>query len=317
MPKILITRRLPSAVLAKLETAAEIDLYTGEAAIPADELRARVADKDALISLLTDNIDRSVVDAAPALKVIANVAVGYNNIDIPYARSRGVVVTHTPDVLTESVADFTWALILAITRRLAEGERVVRRGAWKGWALDFMLGTELRGKQLGLVGVGRIGRAVAARAPAFGMRVAFTEVFETTVDGAEPMSFDRLLTTSDIVSLHVPLTPETRHLMDKRTLARMKRSAFLINTARGPVVDEEALAWALQQHLIAGAALDVFENEPAVHPDLLGLENVLLVPHLASGTTETRTAMADLAAENVLAVLQGRAPVTPVPAPTA
>jgi len=313
MPKILITRRLPSAVLSKLEAAAEIDLYTGDGAIPAEELRARIADKDALISLLTDAVDRSVVDAAPNLKVIANVAVGFNNIDIPYALSRGVVVTHTPDVLTESVADFTWALILAITRRLAEGERVVRRGAWKGWALDFMLGTELRGKQLGLVGVGRIGRAVAARASAFGMRVAFTEVFETTVDGAEAMSFDRLLTTSDVVSLHVPLTPETRHLMDKRTLARMKRSAFLINTARGPVVDEEALAWALQQHLIAGAALDVFENEPVVHPDLLTLENVLLVPHLASGTTETRTAMAELAADNVLAVLQGRPPVTPVP----
>ena len=314
MPKILITRRLPSAVLSKLEAAAEIDLYTGDGAIPADELRARIADKDALISLLTDAVDRSVVDAAPNLKVIANVAVGFNNIDVPYALSRGVVVTHTPDVLTESVADFTWALILAITRRLAEGERVVRRGAWKGWALDFMLGTELRGKQLGLVGVGRIGRAVAARASAFGMRVAFTEVFETTVDGAEAMSFDRLLTTSDVVSLHVPLTPETRHLIDKRTLARMKRSAFLINTARGPVVDEQALAWALQQHLIAGAALDVFENEPAVHPDLLTLENVLLVPHLASGTTETRTAMAELAADNVLAVLQGRPPVTPVPA---
>jgi glyoxylate reductase len=316
MPKILITRRLPSAVLSKLEAAAEIDLYTGDGAIPAEELRARIADKDALISLLTDAVDRSVVDAGPSLKVIANVAVGYNNIDIPYALSRGVVVTHTPDVLTESVADFTWALILAITRRLAEGERVVRRGAWKGWALDFMLGTELRGKQLGLVGVGRIGRAVAARAAAFGMRVAFTEVFETTVDGAEAMSFDRLLTTSDVISLHVPLTPETRHLIDKRTLARMKRSAFLINTARGPVVDEAALAWALQQHLIAGAALDVFENEPAVHPDLLTLENVLLVPHLASGTTETRTAMAELAADNVLAVLQGRPPVTPVPAAT-
>ena len=317
MHRVLVTRRLPTSVLSKLEAAADIDLYRGEAAMSPDELRARIANKDALISLLTDSIDRSVVDAAPALKVIANVAVGYNNIDVAYATSRGIVVTHTPDVLTESVADFTWGLILAITRRLAEGERLVRRGAWKGWALDFMLGTELRGKQLGLVGVGRIGRAVAARAPAFGMRVAYTEVFETTLEGAESMSLDRLLNTSDIVSLHVPLTPETRHLIDKRSLARMKRSAYLINTARGPVVDEAALAWALQQHLIAGAALDVFENEPAVHPDLLALENVLLVPHLASGTTETRTAMADLAAENVLAVLSGRPAATPVPAPTA
>ena len=313
MPKILVTRRLPSSVLSKLEASADIDLYTGDGAMPAGELRARVVDKDGLISLLTDSVDRSVVDAARGLKVIANVAVGYNNIDVAYAASRGIVVTHTPDVLTESVADFTWALILAVTRRLAEGERVLRRGAWQGWALDFMLGTELRGKQLGLVGVGRIGRAVAARAPAFGVRVAYSEIFETVVDGAESMSLDRLLNTSDVVSLHVPLTPETRHLIDKRALARMKRSAFLINTARGPVVDEAALAWALQQHLIAGAALDVFENEPSVHPDLLALENVLLVPHLASGTTETRTAMADLAADNVLAVLAGRPAVTPVP----
>jgi len=313
MPKILITRKLPASVLAKLSAVADVDLYIGDAAIPADELRARVADKDALVCLLTDAVDRTVIDAAPKLKAIANVAVGYNNIDVPYARSRGIVVTNTPDVLTESVADFTWALILAITRRLSEGERLVRRGEWKGWALDLLLGTELRGKQLGLVGVGRIGRAVAARAGAFGMRVAYTSRREIDFPGAEPMQLDRLLLTSDIVSLHVPLTPETRYLIDKRALTRMKRSAYLINTARGPVVDEAALAWALQHHLLAGAALDVYENEPAVHPDLLSLENVLLVPHLASGTTETRTAMADLAADNVLAILDGRSPLTPVP----
>jgi glyoxylate reductase len=321
MSAVLVTCKLPSSVLAKLREQADVDLYTGEAAIPADELRARASDKDAIVCLVTDAIDRSVLDAAPKLKVVANVAVGYNNIDAVYARSRGVIVTNTPDVLIDSVADFTWALILAITRRLSEGERLLRRGAWKGWALDFMLGTELKGKQLGLVGFGRIARAVAARAPVFGMRVAY--VSRTPADGgsgssnaapaAESMSLDRLLNTSDVVSLHVPLTPDTRHLIDKKAIARMKRSAYLINTARGSVVDEEALAWALQQHLLAGAALDVYENEPAVHPDLLGLENVLLVPHLASGTTETRTAMADLAIENVLAVLGGRAPLTPVP----
>jgi glyoxylate reductase len=314
MPSVLVTRRLPSSVLAKLEASATIDLYAGDSAIAPDELRARVADKDALISLLTDAIDRMVIDAAPKLRVIANVAVGYNNIDIAYATSRGVLVTHTPDVLTESVADFTWAMILAITRRLSEGERIIRRGEWKGWALDFMLGTELKGKQLGLVGVGRIGAAVAARAPAFGMRVVYSEPRDINLPNAENMSLDRLLNTSDIVSLHVPLLPETRHLIDRKALARMKRSAYLINTARGPVLDEEALAWALQQHLIAGAALDVYENEPAVHPDLLALDNVLLVPHLASATTETRTAMADLAVENVLAVLAGKPPITPVPA---
>src|SRR5205823_6956598 len=216
--RILVTRRLPSSVLAKLEAAGGVDLYSGDAAIAPDELRARVADKNALVSLLTDAIDRTVIDAAPELKVIANVAVGFNNIDVAYARSRGVVVTHTPDVLTEAVADFSWALILAITRRLGEGERLLRRGDWKGWALDFMLGTELRGKQLGLVGVGRIGRAVAAKAPAFGMRVAYTSRRDARLDGAESLSLDRLLNTSDVVSLHVPLTAETRHLIDKRAL---------------------------------------------------------------------------------------------------
>jgi glyoxylate reductase len=312
MPSILITRKLPSSVIEKLQAAADVEVYSGAGGIPAEELRARVADKNALMCLLTDAIDRSVIDAAPDLKIVANVAVGYNNIDIAYAKSRGVLVTNTPDVLTEAVADFTWALILAITRRLGEGERLLRRGEWKGWALDFMLGSELRGKQLGLVGVGRIGRAVAAKAPAFGMRVVYSDQQEVDLPNAAFLSLDRLLNTSDVVSLHVPLTPETRHLIDKRALTRMKRSAYLINTARGPVVDEAALAWALQQNLLAGAALDVYENEPAVHTDLLGLENVLLVPHMASGTTETRTAMADLAANNVLAVLSGRPPLTPV-----
>jgi glyoxylate reductase len=309
---VLVTRKLPSSVLSKLAAVASVDLYTGNGAIPPGELRQRIADKDALVCLLTDTIDAGVIDAAPALKIVANVAVGYNNIDVPYARSRSLVVTNTPDVLTESVADFTWALILAITRRLSEGERLLRRGDWRGWALDFMLGSELRGKQLGLVGLGRIGRAVAARAPAFGMRVAYTSRRSSAIVGGEQMSLDRLLNTSDVVSLHVPLTAETRHLIDKKTIARMKRSAYLVNTARGAIVDEAALAWAMQQRLLAGAALDVYEDEPNVHPDLLQLENVLLSPHLGSGTTETRTAMADLAVENVLAVLGGRQPLTPV-----
>jgi glyoxylate reductase len=314
MPKILITRKLPSSVLVRLEPAGEIDLFTSDGAMPHNELLRRVVDADAVVSMLTEQIGRDVVEAAPRLKIVANVAVGYNNIDVPYVISRGIVVTNTPDVLTESVADFTWALILAITRRLSEGERVVRRGEWKGWAFDFMLGSELRGKQLGLIGLGRIGRAVASRAPAFGVRVAYTSRRDAGVAGAEFMSFDRLLNTSDIVSLHVPLTSETQHLIDKRALARMKRSAYLVNTSRGPVVDEAALAWALQQHLLAGAALDVYEHEPAVHPDLLQLENVLLVPHLGSGTTETRLAMANLAVDNVVAVLSGKPPLTPVTA---
>ena len=310
---VLVTRKLPSSVLAKLHAIGSVDLYSGDAAIAPAELRARLAGADALVCLLTDKIDRETIDAGPTLKIIANVAVGYDNIDVPYARSKGIVVTNTPDVLTESVADFTWALILAITRRLSEGERVVRRGGWKGWGLGFMLGSELKGKQLGLIGLGRIGHAVAARAAAFGMRVAYTSrTPQPLATSHQPLAFDQLLNTSDVVSLHVPLTPETRHLIDKKALTRMKRSAYLINTARGPIVDEAALAWALREHLLAGAALDVYENEPAVHPDLLALENVLLVPHLGSATTETRTAMADLAAENVIAVLGGRPAITPV-----
>lgn len=313
-PAVLVTRRLPSSVIAKLEEACDVDLYTGNAAISRDELLQRIAGKHALVCLLTDTIDAAVLEAAgPQLKVVANVAVGYNNIDVPACRARGVVVTNTPDVLTNACADFTWALILAVTRRLGEGERVVRAGAWRGWALDYMLGMELRGKQLGLVGLGRIGRAVAEKAPAFGMSVAYATRTAADLPGAVHMPLDRLLATSDIVSLHCPMTPETKHLIDPKALTKMKRSAYLINTSRGPVVDEGALAWALKERLIAGAALDVYEKEPEIHPDLMALENVLLIPHLASATTETRTAMADLAAANAIAVLNGQPPLTPVP----
>ncbi len=311
---ILVTRKLPSSVISKLQQVGEVDQHTGEAGLTVAELRSRIVGKHALVSTLTEQVDKGLIDAGTSLKVVSNVAVGYNNIDVGYARSRGIVVTNTPDVLTNAVADFTWAMILAITRRLAEGDRLLRAGNWKGWAIDFMLGSELKGKQLGLIGLGRIGVAVAEKASTFGMRVAYATIPPVDFPGGEAMSLDRLLNTSDVISLHVPLLPETRHLIDQKALTRMKRSAYLINTARGPVVDEAALAWALQQRLIAGAALDVYENEPAVHPDLLKQENVLLVPHLGSATTETRTAMADLAVENVIAVLSGRSPLTPVTA---
>ncbi len=296
-----------------LEGACEVERYDGAATMPHDELAARVRDKQALICLLTDRVDGSVIRAGANLEVIANIAVGYNNIDVAAARDRGITVTNTPDVLTEASADFTWALILGITRRVSEGERLLRRGEWEGWALDFMLGTELRGKQLGIVGFGRIGRAVAARAGAFGMHVVCAARTGSQASSTQSMPLDRLLATSDVVSLHVPLTADTTHMIDQPALARMKRSAYLINTSRGPVVDEAALAWALRERMISGAALDVYEREPEVHPDLLGLENVLLAPHLASATVETRTAMADLAVRNVLAVLGGQPPLTPVP----
>lgn len=311
--RVLLTRRVPGSVISRLEAECELDLYLGRAAIPRDELLSRVADKQALICLLTDRVDAEVLDAGRDLRIVANIAVGYNNIDVDACRARGIVVTNTPDVLTNACADFTWALILGITRRLGEAERQLRRGEWQGWALDHMLGTELRGKRLGLVGVGRIGRAVAEKAPAFGMEVVYTGRRPLAdFEQAQYLPLDHLLSTADVISLHCPLTPETHHLIDQKALAKMKRTAYLINTSRGPVVDEAALAWALQQRLIAGAALDVYEKEPDVHRDLLALENVMVIPHIASATTETRTAMANLAVSNVLAVLEGKPPLTPV-----
>ena len=308
-PKVLLTRRIPSSALATLDAACDVDRNEGDQLSP-DQLKARLSDKEGVVCLLTDAMTADVMDAAPGLKVIANVAVGYNNIDVPAAQARGIVVTNTPEVLTDATADLTLALIMDITRRISEGDRMIRRGAWKGWALDFMLGNELSGKTLGIIGFGRIGQAVAARAVPFGMRVIHSDVQPVPGSGAIPV--DRLLATADIVSIHCPLTPETRHMINQAALARMKRSAYLINTSRGPVVDEAALAWALKNGIISGAALDVYEEEPTVHPDLLTLENVVLSPHLGSATTETRTAMADLAVRNAIAVLTGQSPLTPV-----
>ncbi len=311
-PSILLTSRVPSSVLTRLKTVGQVELATDHLTPAA--LQERVSGKRALVCVTTDRIDSAVINAGCDLKIIANIAVGYDNIDLAAAAGRGISVTNTPGVLTEAVAELTWGMILSVTRRMAEGDRLIRQKAWKGWALDFMLGMELSGKQLGIIGPGRIGRAVAARAPAFGMEVVFaSRSRETVVASEKPLvPLDELLVTSDIVSLHVPLKPETRHLINRQTLARMKRSAYLINTARGPVVDEEALNWALDERLIAGVALDVFEREPEVHQGLLQRSNVVLVPHLGSATHETRVAMADLAARNVEAVLQGRPPLTPV-----
>ena len=301
--RVLLTRRIPSAILERLQSSVDVDLYEGPSAMPAEELARRIKDKDGLIAVLTDKVTGELVAGAPRLKVVANIAVGYDNIDVPAVKARGIVVTNTPDVLTEATAELTWTLILSAARRVTEGDRLIRHNGWKGWSLDFMLGTELRGKQLGIIGRGRIGRAVAAKAPAFGMHAVFAK---------HDLSVDELLISSDVISIHTPMTPETRHMIDRRALARMKRTAILVNTARGPIVDEEGLAWALKERLIAAAALDVYEREPAVHPALLELENVVLAPHLGSATRETRTAMIDLAVNNVLAVLSGRPPLTPL-----
>jgi glyoxylate reductase len=301
--KVLLTRRLPSAVFSKLEAAHEIDLNAGASPMASEDIRARLGDKHALICQLTEKITADVIEGAPSLEVIANVAAGYDNIDVDAAKRRGVVVTNTPDVLTEATAEFTWGLILAAARRIAEGDRLVRRRAWQGWALDFMLGSGLRGKQLGLIGRGRIGQAVAAKASAFGMKAVFAR---------HDVSFDELLIGSDVISIHVPGGAGTRHMIDRKSLARMKRSAILVNTSRGSVVDEEALAWAMKERLIAAAALDVYEHEPKIREELMAMENVVLAPHLGSATRETRTAMSQLAVDNVLAVLAGKPPLTPV-----
>jgi glyoxylate reductase len=308
---VLLTRRIPASALATLEAHCAVELNDQPGALTPDELKQRLAGKVGLICVVTDRIGPDVLDAAPGLKVVANIAVGYDNIDVPAAKARGIVVTNTPDVLTEAVAEITWGMIFAITRRIVEGDRLVRRGAWKGWALDFMLGTELGGKQLGIIGRGRIGRAVAAKAKAFGTHVLFA-ARGTEKPASGEMSLDELLVSSDIISIHTPMTAANRHLIDRKALARMKRSAFLVNTARGPIVDEEGLAWALKERLIAGAALDVYEREPEVAAALMDLENVVLVPHLGSATRETRTAMADLAVRNAIAVLEGKPPLTPV-----
>ena len=300
-----------------LDDNCEVDLHDGTT-LSEDAFIARLTGKHGLVSVFTDQVTRRVIESSPSLRVIANVAVGYNNIDLDAARERGVTVTNTPDVLTETTANLTWALILDCTRRVSEGDRLIRRGRWTGWTFDFMLGADLAGKQLGIVGMGRIGQAVARRATTFNMDVAYFSP-RTRIAGKAGkdtrcnfMALDRLLATSDVVTLHCPLTPETRHLINQTALARMKRSAYLINVARGAVVDEEALVWALKNRMISGAALDVYEHEPEVHQDLLALENVVLAPHLGSSTKEARVAMADLAARNVIAVLSGRPPLTPV-----
>ncbi len=298
-------------MLEKLEAVCDVEMHR-QGDLPREELVSRVVGKQGLLSVVTDTIDRPVFEAGRALKVVSTIAVGYNNIDVTAAREHKVIVTNTPDVLTEAAADLTWSLILSMTRRIVEGDRLTRRGAWKGFALDFMLGTDLRGKQLGIIGFGRIGQAVAAKASTFGMHVAFSSRTASSSPLGEVMPLDRLLSTSDVVTLHCPLTPETRHLINQTTLARMKRTAYLVNASRGPVVDEAALVWALENHLIAGAALDVYEREPEIHKGLFALENVVLSPHLGSSTIETRTTMIHLAVDNIIAVLSGKTALTPV-----
>ena len=311
-PKVLATRPLFEAAREILNKSFDVEYWTQPERISREELLRRTRDKEALVCLLTERVDEELLAAAPKLKIAANVAVGFDNIDVPACTKRRVAATNTPGVLDETTADFAWTLLMAVARRVGEGEQLARSGQWKGWDLDQLCGTDVWGKTLGILGFGRIGRGVARRAGGFLMKVIYhdavraPEALEKELH-AEYREFNRLLAESDFVSVHVPLLPETRRLLSTAQFSSMKPTAFVINTSRGPVVDEAALVQALEGGKIAGAALDVFENEPAIHPGLKR-PNVVLAPHIASASIETRTKMACMAAENVVALLSGKRP---------
>jgi len=312
-PKVFATHGLFAPARALLEKHFEVDYWTGQPRPPREELLRRVADKDALICLLTEKINDELLDRAPRLRIAATVSVGYDNIDVAACTRRKIVATHTPGVLDDTTADFAFALLMAIARRIVEGDAWMRSGTWPGWNLDQLCGSDVSGKTLGIIGFGRIGRAMAKRAQGFDMRILYTDAMRAAPEverdlHAEYVDRDRLLAAADFVSVHVPLLPETRRLINAATLAKMKPGSYLINTSRGPVVDEAALVAALDAKQIAGAALDVFENEPKVHPALIARKDVILTPHIASASVETRTKMALIAVENVIALFDGRRP---------
>jgi glyoxylate reductase len=313
---VFVSGTLPGDGMARLRAAHDVvhdDDGTRSAAFAS--CRAQV---EAVVALLTDRIDAAFLDGSPRLRIVANVAVGVDNVDLAACRARGVIVTNTPDVLTEATADLAFGLLLAAARRIAEGDRLVRAGGFTGWTPTFMLGTRVNGTTLGIVGMGRIGQAVSRRARGFGMHVLYTQrnalpaAMALGLGATFVPELDDLLAQSDSVTIHCPLTPATRHLFDAPRLARMKPGAVLVNTARGPIVDEAALAHALEHGPLAAAGLDVFEDEPRVHPSLLARPNVVLAPHIGSADRPTRAAMASLAIDNMLEVLAGRAALTPV-----
>jgi glyoxylate reductase len=316
LPPVLVTRRLPAEAMGRIEARCDMTLYDGEGAMPRDQLLSEVAQKAGAITLLTDRVDDEFLDAAgPELKIVANYAVGFDNIDVEACTRRGVLASNTPEVLTETTADIAFALMMAAARRIAEGDRFLRSRAPWIWGPLMMLGQDVHHATLGVVGFGRIGQALARRARGFSMRVIYYDMYRPSAEveqelGAEYRDLEDLLRESDFVSLHTSLTPQTRHLINAERLALMKPTAVLVNTSRGPVIDEEALARALMQGQIFAAGLDVFEREPEVHPLLLECDNAVVIPHLGSATVTTRRAMADLAIDNLLAALEGRHPPT-------
>jgi glyoxylate reductase len=311
-PKVYATHSLFEEARKILDDACDVQYWTNSERPAREEVLRNVKDKEGLVCLLTEKINDELLRAAPKLRIAANVAVGFDNIDLHACTKRGVVATNTPGVLDETTADFAWTLLMAVARRLSEGEALARSGNWKGWNLDQLCGADVWGKTLGLVGFGRIGRAVARRASGFQMKVIYTDAVRASEEVERPLNaefrdMNSLLAESDFISLHVPLLPETRGLFDAPKFFRMKPTAFLINTSRGPVIEEAALVAALEGKKIAGAALDVYENEPFIHPGLK-CPNVVLAPHLASASLETRTKMAVMAANNVVSLFRGQRP---------
>lgn len=314
MYNVYVTRRLPGNGLDKLRTLCNVTVYPEDRNITKSELLSVIEGQDAIISMLSDPMDLDVIQTGHNLKVIANYAVGFNNIDVKTATSRKIAVVNTPDVLTNASADFAWALLMSAARRVVEGDQMTRSGQFVGWAPELLLGVEVYGKTLGLIGAGRIGQAVAKRAQGFAMRTLYHNRKRLPNDvekkyALEYVDLNTLLKESDFVSLHCPLTPETKYLIGAKELAMMKPTAVLVNTARGPVVDETALVQALKQRTIYAAGLDVFEDEPALKPGLVELPNVVLAPHIASAAIETRAKMVDMVANDVLAALEGRRPL--------
>jgi len=310
--KIFVTRKIPEPGLDLLRKEYELEVYKYDRVPTKEEIIKGLKGKDGLLCLLTDPIDREVISSEPKLKMIASYAVGYNNIDIQAATKRGIPVSNTPDVLTDTTAEMTWALLFSVARRIIEGDRFTRAGKFTGWAPMLMLGQDISNKTLGIIGAGRIGTAFALKSKGFNMKVLYVDERQNTILerelGAKKVSFDDILKKSDYISVHVPLIPSTHHLIGEKELQLMKKNAVLINTSRGPVIDEKALVKALKEKRIFGAGLDVYEHEPMIEKELLELDNVVLQPHSASATTETRTKMAIMAAENMMAGLSGKIP---------
>lgn len=315
MANVFITAAIPQAALKVLQNAGlNVESYTGSDLITKDELIKRGAGKDYLITPLSTQVDQDVIDADPQLKLIANYGAGFNNIDVKYAREKNIPVTNTPKVSTTSTAEVTTGLIISLAHRIVEGDKLMRTTGFAGWAPLFFLGHELAGKTLGIFGMGQIGQAVAKRMAAFDMKIIYTQRHQLTPEieqklNAKFVSMEELIKQSDILTLHAPLTPETKHILGTEQFKQMKNSAYLINASRGPVIDEGALLTALQNHELAGAALDVYEKEPEVADDFKKLDNVILTPHIGNATVEARDAMANIVANNVVLMNQGKAPL--------